>query len=144
MRNGVLLLKKALILVVGLALLLALGVLVSACGQSNTQTNTPKQVATQMMDDLKAGNWTAAYNLLSSADKKLVTLKQWTDTYTKQGTPPKDLTYSVTKTKLDGNKAVVTLKISQGGQSQEVPLALVKEGNTWKISTSTSSTLNEQ
>lgn len=139
-------LKKTLFVVACIALLLGLGLLVAACGQSGTSggSNTPKQAVQSMLDALKKGDWSASYNQLSSADKKQITLKQWTDAYSKQGTPPKDLTWTIGSEKITGNDAVVTVKMSQGGQSQSVPFACVKDGNTWKVSASKSSSLNQQ
>ena len=138
--------KKTLFVVACIALLLGLGLLVAACGQSGTSggSNTPKQAVQSMLDALKKGDWSAAYNQLSAADKKQITLKQWTDAYAKQGAPPKDLTWTISSEKTTGNDAVVTVKMSQGGQSQSVPFAAVKDGNTWKVSASKSSSLNQQ
>ncbi|MHB8894362.1 MAG: nuclear transport factor 2 family protein [Candidatus Geothermincolia bacterium] len=136
--------KKSLIVVICLAFLLVLGVLVAACGQSSTASNTPKQIVNSWFTNLKNGNWSAAYDQLSAPDKKDITRQQWVDTYTKQGKPPADFAFSVTKEKITGDKAVVDVKISQGGQSETGSIACVKDGNVWKVSATDSQGLNQQ
>lgn len=140
--------KKSLFVVACLALLLSLGVFAAACGQSGGGTSggskTPKQVVTTFLNDLKTGNYADAYKQLSAADQKQGTEKQFADAYAQQGKPPADLTFSATSEKISGNKAVVQVKESQGGQSQNMSVALVKEGGAWKISSSDTQGLNQQ
>ncbi|HEY5532098.1 MAG TPA: DUF4878 domain-containing protein [Candidatus Anoxymicrobiaceae bacterium] len=131
--------KKSRIITVLLVSLLGLGLFAAGCGQKSTaQTGTPKQVVTNWLNDLKSGNWSASYDSLTSADQKKMTRKQWVASYSSQGKPAADVSFAVTSEKITGDKATVTVKITEGGQSQSGPITLVKEGNTWKISASTS------
>jgi len=133
-------LKKSRIITVVLVSLLGLGLFVAGCGQqSTTKSSSPKQAATNWLNDLKSGNWSASYDALTSADQKKITRKEWIDTYSKQGKPAADVSFTVTGEKITGDKATVSVNMVQGGQNQSGSLALIKEGNTWKISASASS-----
>jgi hypothetical protein len=133
-------LKKSFVIITLLVSLLALGIFAASCGSSGTTTtSSPKQVVTTWLDNLKNGNWAASYKPLSAADKKKISEKEWIDTYSKQGKPPTDVKFVVSSEKITGNKATVDVKVTQGGQSQTGTIALVKEGNDWKISASASS-----
>lgn len=130
--------KKSGIITVVLVSLLGLGLFVAGCGQqSTTKAGSPKQVVTDWLNDLKNGNWGAAYDGLTSADKQKIPRKEWIDTYSKQGKPT-GVSFTVTGEKITGDKATVSVKTTQGSQSQTGSLALIKEGNTWKVSASTS------
>lgn len=132
--------KKSGIITVLLVSLLGLGLFAAGCGQqSTTQAGTPKQVVTNWLNDLKNGNWGASYDALTSADQKKVTRKQWVDSYSEQGKPSADVSFTVSGEKITGNKATVSVNTTMGGQSQSGSLTLVKEGNIWKVSASTSS-----
>lgn len=131
--------KKSGIITVLLVSLLGLGLFAVGCGQqSTTQTGTPKQAVTSWLNDLKNGDWSATYNALTSADQKKITREQWISTYSSQGKPSADVSFTASGEKITGNKATVNVKITQGGQSQSGSINLVKEGNTWKVSASTS------
>jgi hypothetical protein len=132
-------LKKSSVIIAFLVCLMALGIFAASCGSSSTTTNTPKQVVTSWLNDLKNGNWASSYKSLSAADQKKITEKQWVETYSKQGKPPADVKFTVSSEKVTGDKASVNVKITQGGQSQSGTIVLVKEGNTWKVSASSSS-----
>jgi len=132
-------LKKSRIITVLLVSLLGLGLFAAGCGQkSTTQTGTPKQVVTNWLNDLKTGNWSASYDALTSADQKKMSRQQWVTSYSSQGKPAADVSFAVTSEKITGNKATVSVKVSQGSQSQSGSIALVKEGDAWKVSASTS------
>jgi Domain of unknown function (DUF4878) len=132
-------LKKSIIVTVLLVGLLGLGLFAVGCGSGGTsQADTPKQAATNWLNDLKNGNWAATYDALSSADQKKITRQQWIDNYKKQGKPAADTSFTVSSEKVNGKNATVTVKITQGGQSQSGSLSLIKEGDNWKISASTS------
>jgi hypothetical protein len=132
-------LKKSIIVTVLLVSLLGLGLSAVGCGGGGTSGGgTPKQAATNWLNDLKNGNWGATYDALSSADQKKITRQQWIDNYKKQGKPAADTSFTVSGEKVNGQNATVTVKITQGGQSQSGSLSLIKEGNNWKISASTS------
>jgi hypothetical protein len=134
------LLKKSGIITVLVISLLGLGLFAASCGQkSTTSTGTPKQVVTKWLNDLKSGDWSASYDALTSADQKKITRKQWVSSYTSQGKPSADVSFAVSGEKITGDKATVSVKVTQGGQSQSGALSLVKEGNIWKVSASTSS-----
>jgi hypothetical protein len=132
------LLKKLGIITVVLVSLLGLGLFAASCGQQSA-SSTPKQVVQSWLNDLKNGNWSPSYDALTAADQKKITRKQWIDEYTKQGKPPADVMFTVSGEKITGNKATVSVKISQGGQNQNGSITLLKEGNAWKVSASTSS-----
>jgi hypothetical protein len=125
--------------VVFLALLLACCIFAGACGQSQTSAaGTPKQAVLDLLAALKKNDYGAVYDMLTSKDQKQVSRKEWIDANSKAPSSVaegnKQLTWTVTGEDIKGNTATLTVKLSQGAQSEDVTFGLVKEGKAWKVS----------
>jgi len=142
---------KKLLVAVCLAVLVAAVLLVASCGQATTTksgSGTPTQAVTTMLELMKKGDFASGYNMLSAADKKQITSKQWIDENKKQTPDPASanagVSFKVTSEKVTGDKAVVVVKMSEGSQSQNVSFATVKEGSKWLVGLEASGQLNQQ
>ncbi|MBK5093849.1 MAG: DUF4878 domain-containing protein, partial [Actinobacteria bacterium] len=60
------------------------------------------------------------------------------------GTVPgnEPVSYRVMDEKIKGKEAVVGVRLSQGGESDDMYIALSKEDGTWKVSLGRSNTMN--
>jgi hypothetical protein len=125
-----------------LALLLACGLLVASCGGQTQTSNagTPKQAVIDFLSALKRNDYNAMYDMLTSQDQKQVSRKDWVDINSKapasMAEGNKQLAWTVTGEDVKGNDATVTVKLTQGGQSEDDTIGLVKEGKDWKVSLS--------
>lgn len=135
--------KRSSAIVVFLVIAIAVSVFAAACGGQTETTGDPKAVVESMLKAMKASDAEASYNLLSAEDQKQIKKDQWTEAITAEK-PPADLTWKITKSEVNGDKAVVTVKISAEGESQDQPFALVKEDGVWKVSYLSSSDLNQK
>lgn len=131
-----------------LGVLVASVLLVVSCGQQGTSgSSTPTQVVTSTLQTMKKGDWSAEYDMISAADQKKITRKQWVYSNTTQTPNPASdnagFSFKVMSEKVTGDKGVVVIKESQGSQSQNYSFVVVKEGGKWKIDFESSRQLNQ-
>lgn len=131
-----------------LVVLVASVLLVASCGQQSTSSSsTPTQVVTANLEAMKKGDWNAEYDLFSADNQKKITRQQWVYSNTTQTTNPAaenaGLSWQVMSEKVTGDKGVVVVKTSIGGQSQNFSFVTVKEGGKWKIDYESSQQLNQ-
>ena len=128
------------------AVLLAASVpLVAGCGQNATQVKTPTRVTRDFINALEQDDLDTAYDMLTAEDKKAITRTEWREEAVKElGTVPgnEPVSYRVMDEKIKGKEAVVGVRLSQGGESDDMYIALSKEGGTWKVSLGRSNTMN--
>lgn len=130
-------LKKA---VVGLSLVIMLSA--AGCG-GQAPARTPSRVTVDFMDALRNGEFAAAYEMLSAADRGNLTEKQWTEDVGRElAGIDESVTCEVTDEESAKNEAVVGIELTQGGESETFYIVLVKEGDAWKVSLERSDTMN--
>ena len=134
--------KKARVAVACLAALLVLGTCAAGCGSSAVRADDPRRAVESMFREMKKGDARASYALLSAEDRKQFTMEQWSGALEAER-PPADLTWKITESEVDGDKAIITVKISAEGKSQTLPFVVLKEAGEWRGSYFASNSLNQ-
>ena len=129
----------------------SLAVLLLAGGVARAQTpehppaagnETPEQTVTRYLDAVKAGNFTAAYDLISTAMMQGKSRDAWAkeQQWTMQMSDAKIFEFHVYPGKIEGDKAFVPDILSsqdkflnQLGVPEHELYTLVREGGRWKI-----------
>lgn len=109
-----------------------------ACGKKIAPGKTPKATAKTLETALRKRDIGGAYDLLTARGRSGLTqrdkLVDWMSQADKKATKPyESLQLVVLKVKKRGTYAAVRVSQIFNGNSRELTIALVKEGNVWKV-----------
>jgi len=124
-------------------LILAVLLMLSAGCSPKTGYAKPSKVVTAYFNAFTTGHYDVAYKLLSKDDRSQISLAEYKKSSTALvGSSTEPFTFKITNEETELKQSVVGVVLSQGGQTETLYIALVREGAAWRISLDQSNTMN--
>gem|GEM_PF-381598 len=122
--------------IIALLTLLAAMLFVSGCQEAGSQ---PKAALKKFLKTISTADASVSYQMLSSADRKQLTLEAWSTANGKLSgiLANKDLHFIMADAYVYGDTAAVDVLVGDAADTtnaQDVKFLMVKEGDTWKVS----------